>query len=250
MHKLHGQNFFEAVVWLAKLKSVSEADNFSDKSSMIDGLIDNLEKELSSLQLPMSLKILQRFRFVKDSFQGSPSWGKTYQEKIDEIYSRIEDEIDISLIYCLSPSEANFAKQEGTVFGLEVAQKFPETRFDFEEARQCMAFGRWTSSVFHLMRAMELSVAILADKLGATILDCHGRTLAWAVLLSNMDDKIRHMPKGDLKNNMSKARALLFHVNSAYRNETMHPKQTYTEEEATSAYEATGSFMRHLATLT
>ncbi len=249
MYKLHGRHFFEAVVWLARLKNNSELEGFENQGEMIDTFLDNLEKELVTLQLPLSLKFLRRFRITKTTYKGSPLWGKIYQARVDELNSRIEDEIDICAIYCLSPTESAFARQEGDVFGLDVSQKFPETRFDFEEARQCMALGRWTGAVFHLMRAMEAAVAILADKLSATIQDSSGRTLAWGVLLSNMDDKIREMDKGDTKNAMSKARALLFHVNSAYRTETMHPKQTYTEEEATSSYEATGSFMKHLATL-
>ena len=57
------------------------------------------------------------------------------------------------------------------------------------------------------------------------------------------------MEKGDARDNWSQVHANLYHVKQAWRNDTMHPKATYTEEEAREVFDAMKAFMRHLATM-
>ena len=106
--------------------------------------------------------------------------------------------------------------------------------------------GRYTASVFHLMRAMEIVVSSLGVK---TVIDKNNTDLEWGKILSNLKTPIEAMPKGKEKDDWSAALTLLVHVKQAWRNPTMHPKKTYTEEHAKEIFFATRSFMISLSAL-
>jgi hypothetical protein len=107
-----------------------------------------------------------------------------------------------------------------------------------------------TVCVFHLMRALEVAVRVVADKIGAAVTDEHGRGLAWGVIAANMKARIDQMPRGsDEQVKWYRAQALLEVVNRAWRVPTAHPKKTYTSEEARRVFEATKALMQELAPL-
>ena len=56
-----------------------------------------------------------------------------------------------------------------TPFGLMVAKRFPQIKGDVIEAAQCLALARYPATVFHLMRATEVIVHLLAKKLGVEL---------------------------------------------------------------------------------
>ena len=96
------------------------------------------------------------------------------------------------------------------------------------------------------MRVMELAVQKLGDLIGVTLVSEKN----WHNILDEVNKAIRAM---DHKAARTKAFAgvssNLHNVKLAWRNEVMHPKQTYTLEEAKSVFEAVRSFMNHLALL-
>jgi hypothetical protein len=53
----------------------------------------------------------------------------------------------------------------------------------------------------------------------------------------------------DKRDAWSESHSHLYHVKQAWRNGTMHPKKTYTQEEAEAVFAAVRVFMRHLAKL-
>jgi hypothetical protein len=103
------------------------------------------------------------------------------------------------------------------------------------------------------MRVMEAAVQRLARKLRkytVTVHDKDGIILPWGQLLRNINNQaIQHMPKGTLRDQWSEACTLLFHVKNAWRNDTMHPADKYTIEEAKKVLYAVKSFMEFLASL-
>jgi hypothetical protein len=52
-----------------------------------------------------------------------------------------------------------------------VVVKFPSTVNDIEEASKCFALNRWTATVFHLMRVMEVGLRFLGTSLNDPSLD-------------------------------------------------------------------------------
>jgi hypothetical protein len=134
-------------------------------------------------------------------------------------------------------------------FGASVSKKFPKAIEDISEAAKCLAFQRCTASVFHLMRVMEIGVRTLGRKLKVSV-DVENET--WYQIMEHVDGAIRKLPAQTANNKRRKAElaaisANLNAVRIAQRNEVMHPKQTYTREEAHAVYRATKAFMDHLA---
>jgi HEPN domain-containing protein len=130
------------------------------------------------------------------------------------------------------------------LFGDGVDSKFPSTKEDIENAGKCIGVGQDTAAVFHIMRAMEAAVAELSRKLSIT-----NTEREWGKLLSDIHKKIEQMPRGSERNAWSECHANLYHVKQAWRNQTMHPKATYTQEQAKEIFQTTRVFMSQLATL-
>jgi hypothetical protein len=136
-------------------------------------------------------------------------------------------------------------------FGAKVGQKFPKAIEDVAEAAKCLALQRPTACVFHLMRAMELGVRALGKKLKVTI---NVEVETWYQIMEHVDGSIKRLPaqsepEKKRKSKLAAASANLNAVRIAQRNEVMHPKQTYTREEAHDVFNATRLFMGHLAGL-
>jgi HEPN domain-containing protein len=169
---------------------------------------------------------------------------KDLREINAEVQSRLHDELGTTRFYCMPPGAAEFYNPEAPLFGAEVEARIAKANDDIAEAGKCFATGRYTASVFHLMRAMEAAVQRLSAELGIRNINRE-----WGKLLSDIGGKIENMPKGEKRDDWSQVHANLYHVKQAWRNDTMHPKATYTEEEAREVFEAMKAFMRKLASL-
>ncbi len=164
--------------------------------------------------------------------------------------SIIHHELDGRISLMISPSKVSYYRQLEHLFGQEVFDKFDAAREDIEEAGKCIALGRSTAAVFHLMRALENAAQRIASKIGAIIADQHGRGLGWGVIANNMKPIIDRMPTGsDEQVKWYRVQHDLVVVNRAWRVPTNHPKETYTLEQANEIFDATKAFMRELAPL-
>lgn len=162
---------------------------------------------------------------------------------------QILDHIETIFCISLSYSSKKLYSPDCPLFGDHVEKAFPHLSEDISEAGKCLALHRFTACVFHLMRAMEASLFSLCEKIGATYSNKHGGALEWGIMLSNISEKIKTIPPGNMKDEWSEVITLLYHVKQAWRNSTMHPKQTYTEEEANDIFGSVKSFMAKLSTL-
>jgi hypothetical protein len=178
-------------------------------------------------------------------------WVNLDQRAVPEISAncldlamRVLDEMKLRSVFWVPLRGRALVAQNGPPFGANVERVFPKASEDISEAGMCLGLGRWTASVFHLMRATEVMVQRLAKKLKIGNTD-----RVWGLLLSDISKAVEAMPKGAKRNNWSEVHTHLYHVKQAWRNDTMHPKQTYTEEEARAIYSAVDTFSRRLAAL-
>jgi hypothetical protein len=167
-----------------------------------------------------------------------------------DILSRIRDDCKSRLYYQISPESELLLDQNSEHFGKDVSLAFGAAAEDIAEAAACLALERTTACVFHLMRSLEIAVAAVADKIGATIVDKHGRGLPWGQIANNMRPVIDKMMKGSEEQiKWYRIQDKLDVVARAWRNPTAHPKQTYTLEEAKWVFGSTKAFMQELAPL-
>lgn len=207
-----------------------------------------VQRTSENLHLAASSSAAKRCIEVTDSRHPSGSWSENGINALAftcaQLAQTIQDELEAQLIFSLSSTSAQLVQDGAPRFGEEVANAFPLAVEDVEESGRCLAFGRYTATVFHLMRAMEAAVQALASRVGADSVEKE-----WGKLLSDIGAAVEAMPKGPERNRWSESHSHLYHVKQAWRNDTMHPKKTYTEDEARAVYQAVRSFMMHLAPL-
>jgi hypothetical protein len=167
-------------------------------------------------------------------------------ERLDRIYldidSSIRRDMQSSMFFHMPNRQSQFYKQTA-IFGPVVAARFPTLTEDIEEAGNCLAFGRSTACVFHLMRVMEVGTQALGSLLGVAFTDAKN----WQNILDESNKAIKALPKGKETIELSQIAAHLFNVKVAWRNEVMHPKATYTLEESEDLFTHVKTFMKTLA---
>jgi hypothetical protein len=200
------------------------------------------ESSCKRLGLNASAAQISEIKFYQE--QGGLTVGK-FRDMCVDLHRRLQHELEDRVFFALSPEEAHEYWKKKDILSPEVSAKYPaELLDDFEEAGNCMATGRYTASVFHLMRVMETAVKRLAQRHQVTLPD----DLHWGGILSAIKPAIEGMPKSSdaerqLRNQHSEVFSLLYHVKQAWRNDTMHPKRTYTANQAKEIFAACKSYL-------
>ncbi|HTO84630.1 MAG TPA: hypothetical protein VMQ73_20580 [Methylomirabilota bacterium] len=211
-----------------------ESNRENDKKIMI-----NQADNFKDLGLTMCQKQAMRIADIS-----KPVTNGEYSRMIQELHNRMIDECKEVHFLSLTAEEKDLYEPSEQLFGDDVANKMPELIEDIAEAGKCLGLHRSTAAVFHLMRVMEGAVKALSVALSIPNPDRE-----WGKLLSDIHKEIEKMEKGSSRDQWSEIHALLYHVKQAWRNSTMHPKQTYTSEQAKDVFRAVNAFMRHLVAL-
>jgi hypothetical protein len=169
------------------------------------------------------------------------------QQWFEKILSAMDAELKGKLLMYI-PSEKLPYYTQKELFGNMVETKIPSVSSDIAEAGRCIALGRYTATVFHLMRVMEAGVRSLANELSATF----NPKDPWGKILGAVDDAIKTLPAAtsqekDYQSACRQVSASLHAVKDAWRNPTMHDiERSYTEEEAQEIWGCVKAFMRRL----
>lgn len=210
-----------------------EGDSKGMKSAA--AMCDSVGLTLSSMYAGQSSEVLTL---------GKQVTFRERSERIKVLQDRIQDEMSLLLVMRIPVRQAEFYDKP-ELFGKAVNAKFPGIQFDVVEAGNCYATGRSTAVVFHLMRIMEMGVQAFGTKLGVSL----AGEKNWQNILEETDKAIRALPKSPQRIQMSQSSANLYAVKLAWRNEVMHPNDTYTLEEADNLIRQVKIFMEQLATI-
>ncbi len=131
------------------------------------------------------------------------------------------------------------------LFGADVVDAFPEAEFDLGEAGKCRAFGLWTASVMHLMRALEVGLKALAAHVGVVHED------NWNKTLNQIEARLREVRRKDdgpdAEQWAAEIGTQLRFIKNAWRNQAMHPLATYDEARAVAIYDNARLLLTRLA---
>lgn len=227
---------------IGKVESAANVSVPAEMGGILITYLDEIGRECTTMALQRSIEHNQR---ITAALKGGCTFGRLRQ-LYEELRNRISDEIKCRMYLAMSEEEAAQYKNPYP-FGIEVEDKFPRASEDIHEAAKCIATGRSTACVFHLMRVMEMSVQQIAKRLG--ILATRDKT--WQKILDELNAPINALPQKtraqkEKKKRYAQAHAYLFTVKLAWRNEVMHPKATYTEEEARNVMDTVRAFVRYL----
>jgi hypothetical protein len=170
------------------------------------------------------------------------------ERNVDYLVMCFHDQLNAKHGLFLTNEEARLYQPNEPLFGKDVFDKFNDSARDISESGKCLALGRNTACVFHLMLAMERALRAMAAKIGANVHDKHGNFDRWSVIVGNVKAAIPTLPK-DKQDAWTEAHNLLWGVGKVWRNETMHPAEAYTDQEARDVFGAVKVFMSRLADL-
>jgi hypothetical protein len=230
---------FEALV--QDMQEDAELEEVKEYRPQIEGL----RKQAAEFGLEQSARIAQE---MLDAWTVEGLRNKVFRHRLSlHLRKTLDSELDSVWMRRMNKDQADLYLSHEP-FGASVVRKLPKATSDIEEASKCLALERPTATVFHLMRVMEIGVQQFGRKLGV-------RTASekmWQNILDEIDKAIRGMPESNPVLKKRKARfaevsAHLFNVKMAWRNPVMHPKSSYTQEQAVDIYEHVKRFASHLA---
>ena len=154
------------------------------------------------------------------------------------------DELQARVLYSMPPRHASLYVAEFP-FGEAVEDAFSSASYDIAEAAKCRALARWTASVMHLMRVLEVGLRSLAEHYGIEPGE------SWNTTLNQIEAKSRDVRKSvvgaDEEKWANEAGVHLRFIKNAWRNHAMHPVEKYDEERAVAIFDNARTFMQHLA---
>jgi hypothetical protein len=202
-----------------------------------------LRRDCATLELMSAIDQLDR---MADAYKQEITFAQV-QALFTELSNRITDELDRALLLHVHPSMTKYYGLTAP-FGDAVASAFPSAIIDTEEAGNCLALGRDTACVMHLMRVMEGGISALAKSLNV---DADFKTWAPAITKLRAELEIAY-PQMDPS--MKGKRDFYAHafdrltaVKDALRNPSMHARVHYDSARAEEVYRAVRSFMQLLA---
>jgi hypothetical protein len=172
---------------------------------------------------------------------------------LNHLTDRIVDELETRSFVQIPDSKFKYYKVD-ELFGPEVGKKFNKLGEDISSAGTCYALGQNTACVFHMMRVMEYCVQKLGKKLKVSI---DTRNESWYQIIKSVNTHIDALPAGKSKSDaqnkrkqrFSLAASRLDHVRIVWRNDAMHPKQTYDEDQALEVITSVGAFLKSVVGL-
>jgi hypothetical protein len=208
----------------------------------------------SCMQLGMvvSAGVIEQ-RLTDYSKRGSSKKPITYR-RVSYAFEHLEETIQVevrSRWLLVVPQElASYYDDGPAPFGEQVATKFPSAGYDIREASKCLALGRETAAVFHLMRVLEKGLGALAADVGVPF-----EFENWKNIIDQIGSKItaldNTLPRGQAKSErlqfLSTAATNFQFFKEAWRNHVSHGRSVYNAEEAVGILQHVRLFMRTLA---
>jgi len=203
-----------------------------------------MANQFKILNLNVSMSLLNRIadRFLESGIMPSES-------EMIELSSRVHDELWSRHFLLIEEVKLSAYQAKEFLFGEIVVDSFPSAGYDIDEAGKCYALSRSTACVFHLMRVVEIGLRALCAALNVEL----SPNVNWlAILNTKLAPAIDHLPNNNETERERRKDMQLIHthfhaIRLALRNDTMHPKATYTDEEAGEVLRHVETFMKHLA---
>jgi hypothetical protein len=208
-------------------------------------ILKGMRENCNNIGLKMSVLYIDQ-QLIPDFNDGQLPENQRFAKRIDILSDRILDELSLSLFLHIPSEKMVLYEQKEPLFGLKIMEVFPTAITDIQEAGKCLALGRATACVFHLMRVMEVGLKALAKGLGIPYAP------SWESYLRQIETKIteKHSQKTKgwkkLEPFYRDIAGDIQLVKIAWRNPTMHIVRSYSPEEAEDTLRAVRAFMQRL----
>jgi hypothetical protein len=206
----------------------------------------SLSKAVDELPAPLTKKAISR---LLDALDYPTMDFSLLKEHLANLLARVRDELDELHCFALKADSKTYFDEAAPPWGDRVEKAFPSATYDISEAGKCLALRRSTACVTHLMRALEVGLAVIAKPFGV---DSDRKN--WGNVIDEIQSKIKTMNAAshgqDWKSQQEFFSGAGYHfqmLKDGWRNHAMHVRAKYTEEEAEDIYHSTRNFTRHLS---
>lgn len=249
MYEFDASRYHEAIAIIQQTAALAQGFNpaevmsESNKAASI-GMLDRLELVIDSLPVPVTKMTVSDYRELlrNDKKLTYFACGQLYLN----LSETVRRELRTVKIFALDANKAVYFEPKEPLFGQDVAEKFKSTAYDISEAGKCLAVGRSTAAVFHLMHVVEIALRAIHLCLGLTPpVD----NPSWGILLKNIRDE--RMQRGDRKwpenDYFQDVYSRLDAIKDAQRDPTLHVQTIHTEDEADLIFRNTKMLMKKIA---
>ena len=170
-----------------------------------------------------------------------------------ELIGNVQHHLTRDLFLCIQKPKIDYLSRPRDIYGADVFASFPSAAYDLTEAAQCFGLDRWTATVFHLMRSLEIALAVMGSVFGVSLAHTN-----WAPAIEEIEKKVRDMHKDpiwralpDYKEQQefyAQAASHFEMLKGGWRNYTAHARGKYDEREAADIMTGVRAFMQKLAT--
>lgn len=182
-----------------------------------------------------------------DFLQSSAVKVRDTRELFKALKRRFEDELDGNLFLYISNEKARLYEQSEP-FGEQFKLNFPVANAEAIEAGNCLALGRPTATVFHLMRTLESGLLALCDYVGVNQTQ-RDTAKNWGAYSKLITEALNTFSGNTEEKEFAKTALAFFDsARGPIRNSTFHIDVTYNESGAEMVFNSVKSFMQHLAT--
>lgn len=173
-----------------------------------------------------------------------------------KLQTMIQIEISQKHFFRLSESEKVLFQpnDDNPLFGSDVQDKFPSALYEIDEAAKCLALERFAATVFHLMRAMEITLISIRKCFGLPDPEKFSER-NWGKILQGLrldvERRNRQAPTGwtnpEDQQLFSNIIGSIAAVKLAWRDPTMHVETKYLPNEAQEIFASVRTLMQKVA---
>ncbi len=208
-------------------------------TKITDGVAEYLIEIMTPMDLPHSIKVARNMLMGCDDIA---KMHKGFEHLANSVMLELEGRKFYGPLRSFEKYYDHLA-----LFGEPVFNNFPSANDDIYEAGMCLALERATACVMHLMRVLEIGLGALAKAVGVEPQN------DWGAYLRKIQEELDRRAKSSGARSpdeqfYAEAAVSFDRLRRAFRNPTMHPDKSYSQERAEEILLSTKSFMAHLAT--
>ena len=167
------------------------------------------------------------------------------ENSLRQLIGCLRNEAKTKVAMILPPGKMHLYAPPAPLWGDAIRGKFPSAMYDVNEAGKCLALGRASATVFHLMHIVEIALRAVHACLGLTPPD----NPSWGIRLKDIrDERVRRGDRSWSENDyFQDIYSRLDAIKDAYRDPTIHVETIHTEEEADLIFKNTEALMKKIA---
>jgi hypothetical protein len=229
---------------------VDLADHGDPDKVLTEEEIGDLKESFGKIaNLCVALNLETSKELFSEALDDLPATGREFKIYIDALYSEIKNKL-----FLFVPDHRRKYYIPKNFLAESTKTSFPNARAELAEAGRCFVVDRYTATVFHCMRAVEIGLRAVAKELDVKF-PFPVEQAEWEPMINQIESKIaglKDRPKDAEKDAVQKfysEAAMQFrYFKDGWRIRVSHARESYDESQALSVIEHAAGFFAILST--